>query len=286
MKQEPEDNKVHNSENSEVLVVGESCKDIFTYGYATRLCPDVPAPVFKPVSDIEGMGMAGNVFLNLEGLGIECDILTNRRDCQKQRYVDMKTNHTLLRVDINDDIPRVPDRWLKGYDLSKYKAIVIADYGKGFLEEEDIKYLCDNHDKVFLDTKKNLGDYCANVKFIKINKPEYDAIKDKINLEDWVEKLIVTLGDFGCTHLKAGLETGLLGESKHYFESHSIENPSDIIDLSGAGDSFHAGLVFKYLETGDISLSLDFANETANEAVQKKGVSVIKKKEEKNEEDK
>ncbi len=278
MDQAPEDNKVHNSENSEVLVVGESCKDIFTYGYATRLCPDVPAPVFKPVSDTEGMGMAGNVFLNLEGLGIECDILTNRRDCQKHRYVDIKTNHTLLRVDTNDDIPRVPDRWLKGYDLSKYKAIVVADYGKGFLEEEDIKYLCDNHDKVFLDTKKVLGDYCANVKFIKINKPEYDAIKDKINLEDWVEKLIVTLGDFGCTHLKVDLK------SKYYFKSHPIEDPSDIIDLSGAGDSFQAGLVFKYLETEDIDQALNFANITANDAVRKKGVSVIKKEGENNEE--
>lgn len=273
-----EKDKIHNSENSEVLVVGESCKDIFTYGHATRLCPDVPAPVFKPIGDTEGMGMAGNVFLNLQGMGLECDILTNRRDCQKQRFVDAKTNHTLLRVDTNDDIPRVPEHWLKGYDLSKYKAVVIADYGKGFLNEEDIKYLCDNHDKVFLDTKKALGDYCANVMFIKINKREYDAIKDEINLEDWVGKLIITLGEFGCTYLE-----GLDSDSRPSFKSYSLENPASIIDLSGAGDSFHAGLVFKYLETEDINKSLNFANETANTAVQKKGVSVIKREGESNE---
>jgi len=275
----PEENAIHNSDNSEVLVIGESCKDIFTYGHATRLCPDVPAPVFKPISNVEGMGMAGNVFQNLEGMGIECDILTNRRDCQKQRFVDIKTNHTLLRVDINDDIPRVPERWLKGYDLSKYKAVVIADYGKGFLEEDDIKYICDNHNKVFLDTKKILGDYCANAKFIKINKPEYDAIKDKISPEDWIDKLIITLGEHGCVYLKSDLQS----TSKHYFKSYSVKDPASIIDLSGAGDSFHAGLVFKYLETEDIDQSLDFANVTANDAVQRKGVSVIKKEDKVNE---
>ena len=30
-----------------VLVVGEICDDVFIYGSASRLCPDVPAPVFK-----------------------------------------------------------------------------------------------------------------------------------------------------------------------------------------------------------------------------------------------
>ena len=30
--------------------------------------------------------------------------------------------------------------------------------------------MCDNHPNVFLDTKKKLGDWCINAKFIKINK--------------------------------------------------------------------------------------------------------------------
>ena len=263
---------MHNSENSEVLVVGESCKDVFTYGHCSRLCPDVPAPVFKPIGNVTGMGMAGNVFENLQGLGLECDILTNRRDCQKQRFVDAKSNQTLLRVDVNDDIPRAPERWLKGYDLSKYKAVVIADYGKGFLEEEDIQYLCENNENVFLDTKKNLGDYCKDVRFIKINQPEYDKIKSNINLDDWADRLIVTNGEFGCTLLTK--------EDKHFFKSYPLDHPVDVIDLSGAGDSFHAGLVYKYLETKDLDKSLNFANQTACDAVRKKGVSVIKRKEE------
>ena len=265
---------MHNSENSEVLVVGESCKDVFTYGHATRLCPDAPAPVFKPIGNVEGMGMAGNVFQNLQGLGIECDILTNRRDCQKQRFVDAKSNQILLRVDVNDEIPRVPDRWIKGYDLSKYEAIVIADYGKGFLEEEDIEYLCENNDNVFLDTKKRIGDFCKKVKFIKINQPEYTAIKNDIDLNDWAGRLIVTNGEHGCMLLREPDEDGKL-----HFDSFPLEEPVDVTDLSGAGDSFHAGLVFKYLKTKDIEDSISFANIIASEAVRKKGVSVIKKQE-------
>ena len=31
-----------------VLVVGDSCEDVFDYGKCTRLCPDAPVPVFIP----------------------------------------------------------------------------------------------------------------------------------------------------------------------------------------------------------------------------------------------
>ena len=31
-----------------ILVVGESCLDVFTYGDVERLSPEAPVPVFKP----------------------------------------------------------------------------------------------------------------------------------------------------------------------------------------------------------------------------------------------
>ena len=33
-----------------VLVLGESCEDVFVYGKVTRLCPVAPAPVFNPIT--------------------------------------------------------------------------------------------------------------------------------------------------------------------------------------------------------------------------------------------
>ena len=99
---------MNNSGESDLLVVGDSCMDKFSYGTSDRLCPDVPVPVFKPVRVVKGMGMAGNLFKNLESLGLSCDILTNMTKASKTRYVDLRTNHTFLRVDEKDNIPRVP----------------------------------------------------------------------------------------------------------------------------------------------------------------------------------
>ena len=204
--------------NSDILVIGETCTDIFYYGKCDRLCPEAPVPVFV--------------------------------------LVHHNTNQMFVRVDENDD--KVLRCNVKNIKLDKYKIIVISDYCKGFLLEEDIKYICENHDCVFLDTKKILGDWCVSAKFIKINYTEYN--KTKNYLPDGIEsKMIVTLGPKGCRY-----------KDKIYPVSKV-----DIKDVSGAGDTFLSGLVVKYLETLDIEESILHANECATVAVQKKGVTVI-----------
>ena len=88
--------------NFKVLVIGDSCLDAFIYGKAERLCPDVPVPVFTPIRRVTNSGMAGNVFSNLESMGAECFLVSNMEKNTKERYVDLKTNYTFLRVDKND----------------------------------------------------------------------------------------------------------------------------------------------------------------------------------------
>ena len=64
------------------------------------------------------------------------------------------------------------------------------------------------------------------------------------------------------------------GESKDEFYSYSIS--SDLIsDVSGAGDTFLATLVYSYVRTNDIDLSIETANEGATYVVQRKGVSCV-----------
>jgi sugar/nucleoside kinase (ribokinase family) len=46
-------------------------------------------------------------------------------------------------------------------------------------------------------------------------------------------------------------------------------------DISGAGDTFLAGLVSKYLKTVDIIKSIEFAQKCTTKVVQKHGVSTI-----------
>ena len=246
---------------SEILVIGDTCKDIYVYGSCDRLCPDYPVPSFIPSYEKQSLGMAGNVYQNILSLGARATLKTNSTVIEKTRYVDKKTNHMFLRVDSGEEkVQRV--KGLTKDFLSKFKLIIISDYNKGFLLEKDIKFICDNHKQVFIDTKKNLGDFCKNSSFIKINQEEYKKSVDYINNNPSInDKIIQTLAGKGCKMA-----------DKH-FHVEKVE----IKDSCGAGDTFLAALCFKYLDTLKIHDSIVFANECATQVVQQRGVSVIKK---------
>ena len=247
-----------------ILVIGEKCIDRFVYGICNRICPEAPVPVFKPTNSTENGGMAENVFNNILALGVECDIITNRNIIEKIRYVDSRSNQMMMRLDKNDCV-ETKDKYshvtsrLKGYD-----AIIISDYGKGFLTERDIELISKDSDGcIFLQTNKMLGDWCAGVDFIKINEYEYNNAKyslDNLKMNGHTINLIVTLGERGCRY-----------NGRHF----KIKNRIEVRDLSGAGDTFLSGLVVKYVSCGDIIKSISYAQECATKVVQKLGVSVI-----------
>jgi len=93
---------------SKILIVGESCLDIFVYCDALRLSPDIPVPVLNPNHEERNPGMAMNVKRNIESLGETCEILTNENweQVTKSRLVHELTNHTFLRIDSLDKVER------------------------------------------------------------------------------------------------------------------------------------------------------------------------------------
>ena len=117
-----------------VLVVGETCSDIFVYGSASRLCPDVPAPVFKTNKTVLSEGMAGNTKRNLEALGIEVDLISQQKPITKTRYVDEKLNYTFLRVDEENSIDQFDNSVVTNDEISSYDAVVISRY-KSFMRK-------------------------------------------------------------------------------------------------------------------------------------------------------
>ena len=176
------------------------------------------------------------------------------RSITKTRYVHDASNHTFFRVDSPHEIDRIN---LEDVDLN-YKMIIVSDYNKGFLKEEDIELICKKHKNVFLDTKKILGSWASNAKYIKINNTEYTNSKAYLNLE-LERKIIHTTGGEGC-----------MFQSKIF----PVEKV-DVKDSSGAGDSFMAGLAINYLKTKDIEKAIKFANLCASEVVKHRGVSTI-----------
>ncbi len=60
-------------------------------------------------------------------------------------------------------------------------------------------------------------------------------------------------------------------------ENYIIKNKKDIRDLSGAGDTFLAGFVYKYVSTKNVILSIEYAQEMASAVVELSGVNVAGK---------
>jgi len=244
---------------SNILVIGDSCKDIHIYGKCERLCPEAPVPVFSPSYETQNLGMAGNVYQNIISLGLPATLKTNSVFIEKKRFVEEQTNHMFLRVDSGEQsVDRITG--LTSDLLNSFKMVIISDYNKGFLLEEDIKFICENHNCVFIDTKKFLGDYCKESTYIKINKYEYNNSLRYIEENNWTHsKIIQTLGEKGCK----------LGDTLYPVEKVEIK------DLCGAGDTFMASLCVHYLRTKDIDQSIKYANLCATKVVQKKGVNTI-----------
>lgn len=242
-----------------ILVIGESCLDIFQYGRCERLSPEAPVPVFCPTTKTENWGMAKNVQLNLIKLGTDDpDIHTNAlwRRITKTRYVEYKSNHMFMRVDENDNEYGRSD--LRSIDFTKYDAVIISDYNKGFLTEAEIKYIAISHPLTFLDTKKPIGRWCKNITFIKINNVEFKKARGNLS-QEVLDKLIVTLGPDGASHQGVNFSVPQV----------------DTRDVAGAGDAFISALCFKYVETRKIDEAIKFANACATQVVQHRGVTTI-----------
>jgi bifunctional ADP-heptose synthase (sugar kinase/adenylyltransferase) len=250
----------------ETVVVGEMCRDIFIYGDCKRICPEAPVPVFTPDYDKEVIsdGMAGNVCSNLTAMGAGSLFYCNYDIPEKTRYIDHKTNQMLLRVDSFDDkVKRITNTQLKQIKEAseRINCLIISDYDKGFLHEDDIKLMTKWFEYIFMDTKKTLGSWANKVTFIKINEVEYlntyHSLKEVRKIND---KLIITRGQEGCVY---GTEIFPVGEK------------IQTMDVSGAGDTFHAGFAVEYMRSKNIVSAIHYAQECTNLVIKKKGVATI-----------
>lgn len=244
-----------------ILVIGDSCIDVFRYGEVNRIAPEAPIPVIKPEKEISNLGMAGNVVANLKSLGAKVDFITNKKEIKKIRYICSKYNHPLLRVDENDRCDRIDiENELVTVKWDEYDAVIISDYCKGFINHLDIQYIAQAHPLTFLDTKRILGDWADKITFIKINHQEYKNNEEVLSNNPYLSnKVITTLGPKGC----------------RYKDKLYPTQKVPVKDVSGAGDTFLSGLVYDFIKTKDIESSIQFAQKCTTVVVQQPGVSII-----------
>ena len=90
---------------------------------------------------------------------------------------------------------------------------------------------------------------------IKINEVEYSSLLNKGESND----IIVTLGERGVQW------------NNNVFPTTKVE----VFDVSGAGDTFLAALVYGFLKSSSLERALKFANKCASVVVQKSGTYAI-----------
>jgi D-beta-D-heptose 7-phosphate kinase/D-beta-D-heptose 1-phosphate adenosyltransferase len=240
-----------------IVVIGELCHDVFVYGECKRLSPEAPVPVFNPIHSVENLGMAGNVVANINVIepNIKISFYHSLEKITKTRYVDKKTNHLFLRVDDEPRVNRIMMSDMLTSDIKEADAVVVSDYNKGFLSEDDLYTISKLARFAIVDTKKRMNPiHLSHFNFIKINEHEANqGVADELK-----EKTIVTLGPKGAMYMDT------LYPSPH---------PKETIDVSGAGDTFLAAFVTKYLETEDVNISITFANKMSAIVVSKRGVA-------------
>ena len=175
-----------------VLLIGDSCTDVYVYGDVKRLNPEAPVPILEPKRENTTKGMAWNVFNNLKAFGLSVFMLTNEEKIIKTRYIDEKSNQQILRVDNEPEIKPLPYEPPFITDRSAYHKpphvvppkdwydiMVISDYNKGYLTYDVCKAivdLCRTKCPIFVDSKKkNIS--CFEGCFIKVNQQEYKQIE-------------------------------------------------------------------------------------------------------------
>tara|TARA_B100000131_G_scaffold318008_1_gene361070 strand:- start:30 stop:779 length:750 start_codon:yes stop_codon:yes gene_type:complete len=236
-----------------ILLIGDSCEDIYHFGTTDRISPEAPVPVFQMINSVSHVGMASNVRENLKNFFVQVDFLTNKEKIYKERYIDNLSKQHLLRVDKgeNKKINPLEIDTLKSLDIESYDGILLSDYDKGFINSQLVKYITKNfHKPIFVDSKKeDLSSFEGCI--IKLNEKESKNL-DKLPGEC---ELIVTLGSRGALW------------DKRIFPCSVV----DIFDPCGAGDTFFAALAVKYLLEENIENAIKFANKCATITVQKLG---------------
>ncbi len=297
--------------NKKILVIGDLFLDIYSNYESYRNSPEVNVPVLINKKKKYFIGGAGNVAANLSSFNEQAVIISffsknkegkiinkilkkkkiktfflqnkNFSNITKERIInneiqlaridnEKKTFHTSLTI-------KTLDNYLKK-NICFFKSIVISDYDKGFIDNDVMKiitlYSKKYHVPVFVDPKKSNPRIYRGVNFISPNFKEFKSFypnskyKEKITKifkQTEINYLVVTNGSRGSFYINKNLK-------KINFKGFKIIER----DVSGAGDTFLASLVYSFLKTRNIDQSMNFANKMASEVVKLKNISVPNKK--------
>ena len=244
--------------------MGDSCIDRFIYGTCDRLSPEAPVPILNYVETKEMPGMAANVVKNLEAFMPKLSLLTQDNEIVKTRYVDLKSNQHIMRID-NDSDTVSQNTGFSIFETTEIKRaiggefdlVILSDYDKGFLKKNQMHELTNKLTCLTCVDSKKLDLNCFKKSILKLNKKEYAMAENTIHK---TSDVITTIGSKGAVH------------NNIIYPAESVE----VFDVSGAGDTFLSAFSVYHAITRKFDESIVFANKCASIVVQKKGTYAIR----------
>lgn len=277
-----------------IYVTGDMIIDEYLYGQTTRISPEAPVPIVDLVSREKRWGGCGNVYKNIQSVyapaKLACYTDSKHKDMfdeSGENYLFVKTKKIPLKTRVIsngrymsriDDEKYITDTTLEDTILDRWNVqssgtVVLSDYNKGSIKDPQ-KFIKRCKGKVLVDPKVSLDKY-KGAYLIKPNLKEFEQYVGKINSpKELMAKAQLTRDHLQLQYLIITLsEDGVLlvGDSIEHYPSQVEE----VFDVTGAGDTFMAGLALGIEAKMSISLSTRIANKLAGIAVSKNGTYTI-----------
>jgi len=291
-----------------VLVVGDFMLDYYYWGVCDRISPEAPVPIVDVQRESWSLGGAGNVVKNFLALGVQVDVGTvigedaggrkltetllaksvgvqglltrpERRTSIKNRLI--AGHQQVLRFDKETRQPldeATADELLSNLveNMADYQAIILSDYAKGVLTPELTQALIESarkYDlKVYVDPK---GDDFSKYRGAYLMTPNRKEVAQATRTPAQTQEEL----SHACRLLKTELDliymvVTLSEAGIGIFEEELTIVPTavkDVFDVTGAGDTALAALVYALLEGQDMVSAANFANAAAAVVIGKLG---------------
>jgi D-beta-D-heptose 7-phosphate kinase/D-beta-D-heptose 1-phosphate adenosyltransferase len=298
-----------------LLVIGDVMLDKYVFGIANRVSPEAPVPVLLADRGKSVLGGAGNVLANLVGLGAKSTIIgiigsddegvelslsikqlgvkqtdllidQDRKTSVKTRFIS--SGHQLLRVDCEDTEPVNQEIRQELFGAVEQKLLetdllVLSDYNKGLLDQENIRELISlankRNIKVIVDPKKRDFTYYKGAHIITPNLKELseasgnELLSSDEDVEQACKELIkkTSAEHIIATRSKDGLSIVSKGGPAIHIKTCARE----VFDVSGAGDTVVATIAAAIAAGADIKQAAELANIAAGVVVSRVGTSAI-----------
>jgi len=304
-----------------VLVVGDLMLDRFIWGKVSRISPEAPVPVVEVTHESSYPGGAANVARNLrpfcsevvvagragdDGSGVDLlrrleeeGIRADGVERQAEFSTIVKTRviarqQQVVRVDRERKDPMTSEETESCVarilaSLAEVDAVVLEDYGKGFLTSDLVRRVIDGAvaagKLVTVDPNPNNPQDWRGAQVVKPNRseafaaagvpvtePAENPLEDKPLLqvgerlrEKWgVPNLLVTLG-----------EDGILLISEGEVPYHAPTRAQEVFDVSGAGDTTIALFTLALAGGATPGEAAEIANHAAGVVVGKLGTATL-----------